>query len=267
MKTIFNFLNKIGLVGSLFAVTTLAMSPLGASAISARASEVATPKSAVSKTSPFCTNLINETSNVTSKLNNLISNANQSWSNNDQRWNTLWQKVDTTVASDRSKADTERSQEFVKLQARAKTSTQKTAVQTYSASVINAVTVRRAAYDAARHTFREGVLATINTRKETVTSQFSSFQGSVNSAIQTAQSSCSSTPNDGSAIRTTLQTSLKAARETFQSDRKSDTTTNSQIHELAITRNAAFKAADQTFQNSITSARQSLEKAFSGSSI
>lgn len=218
-----------------------------------------------SSTSAFCTALPAKATNITNSIDALTSKVTLAWSQQDQKLATDEQKVDQEVATDRQHADTERASDFTQLEAKATTSSEKQAVQTYETAVLSAVTTRRAAYDTARQTFRTGLKNAIDSRRSTVTSQLDAFKSAASDALNTAEADCAS--NESAAmIRQTLQGSLKTARETFQSDRKSDDTVGTQAQQLATTRDAAFKAADQAFQASLATARQTLKQAFGSSS-
>jgi hypothetical protein len=251
---------------SLLSLGLMIFSPVATFALGPK-DAMASDATTTPKTSEFCsTTLAKDASKITTNLNNLIGKANDAWSGKNTKWSTIWANVDTEVSTDRQKADTARQQDFTKLQAKATTSTEQQAVQAYETAVNNAVNTRRAAYDAARQTFRAGVEAAISGRQNTVTGQYSTFEAAVNTAIQNAQASCASNPSNGQEIRTTLEAALKSARESFQGDRKSDSTVGSQVQQLITTRDAAFKSADQAFQNSMTSAAQALKQAFGSNS-
>lgn len=256
--------NRVFATGSALSIALMVAAPATGVALGARdeAKTAVTPK-----TSQFCTNLPNDANTVTSKLSDLQGKLTQAWSQQDQKLATAWQNVDQKVAAERQKADSDRAADFVKLEAKATTGTQKQAVQDYETAVNNAVSTRRAAYDSARTTFRNGVQAAISARRSTISGQESTFVSSVNSAISTAEASCASNPGEGVAARTAFVASLKSARQTFEADRKGDAGIDQQVKQLAATRDAAFQAADQAFQSSLKSARQALEQAFGKSSI
>lgn len=246
-----------GLLGTVFILAA----PATSVALSAKASTTTT-----TKTSAFCSNISTEANTVTTKLNGLISTAQQAWSNRDTKWNNLITTVNQEVAAARLRADTAREQDFTKLMAKATTSSENSAVMAYESSVNQAVSSRRTAYDAARQTYRSGVEAVTATRENTVIDQFNTFKTAVNSAIQTAEASCTATPGNGPVIHSVFQSSMQSARQTFSSERQSDPTINTQVKQLATTRDAAFNTADQTFQTAMNSAAQTLKEAFGSKS-
>lgn len=251
--------------GSVLGVAALLSIPSVSMALGSR--DGATTTADTTKTSPFCTNLSTDISNINSRMTSLESKVSQAWTQQDQKLMAEAQTVDQKVAADRQAADTQRQADFTKLEAKATTGSEQQAVQTYETTVNNAVSTRRAAYDAARQTFRSGLAADVTSRHSTVTDQSDTFQVSVNAAISTAQASCASDPSGGAAARTAFVASLKSAREAFEGDRSGDQKVKQQAQQLAATRDATFRSADQAFKASMQTARQTLDKAFKSSSV
>lgn len=267
MKRISNISNKLAVASSIFGAACLVLTPVGAYAIGrpVAATTTANANSAAATPKPgLCNGLTNQANVTNGRITALNGKVSQAWSQQDQKLAAQFQKVDQKVADARKKADAARDKDFSKLEAKAKTTDQKQAVQTYEAAVHDAVNTRRAAYDAARQAFRTGVQNAIISRRDTITAQLTTFQDSVSSAFSTAEASCSGTSPDGRAIQQTLRANLRSARTTFQNDRKSDGTVGSQVKQLVATRQAAFKAADKVFQDSLAAARQTLQQAFGG---
>ena len=267
MKRVSNLSTRLAVAGSAIGAFSLLLAPVGAYAIAANPTQpapraVATTTPKLTKTSPFCTNLPSRASAITDKVTAQVGKVNQTWTLQNQKQVADYQKFDQTISANRLKVDNERNTDFSKLEARATTPAQQQAVQTYVATVKSNVATRRSAYDTARGTFRSAVIAALSTRRTSVTSQLDSFQSSVNGAIGSAEASCTADPTSSTTVRQSLVTSLKTARESFKTDRAGDLTVTSQIKQLAATRTASFKTADQTFKSSMTTARQTLQTAF-----
>lgn len=210
----------------------------------------------------FCTNLQTKATSITNHLSSLKSKISTTWQNQDTRLAALASTVDQKIATDRGAADAKRQVAFAKLEAKATTDGQKTAVTTYENSVMQAVATRRAAFDAARTAFRTGVKNAILTRRSTLSDQADTFATTVNAALTAAESSCTDGTVSATAIRQTLVSSLRNARQTFVSNRQGDNKVGIAVRQLAVTRNAAFKAADQTFHASLKTAAAALKAAF-----
>lgn len=215
-----------------------------------------------SRDSAFCTNLAANISKVDTGIANAKAKfmttrtaSDQSRVNNHAKW-------DEQLAADRAKWDRERQDNFTKLEARAKTETQASAIKAYEAAIIAAITTKRSADDAARATFRTSVNATLIAQRSTRDSQLAAFSSSVSSAEATALAGCQATPSSGQNLRAAFRNSLKSARETYTSERKGDENTLSQIKQFAATRNASFKANELALKTAVAQARDALKAAF-----
>jgi hypothetical protein len=217
--------------------------------------------------SAFCTNLPttittvnNSIATLTGKLGTAFTNRTDTFTANRAQW-------DSELATKRAQWDQQRQTSFTKLEAKATTSAQKTAVQTYETTITNAVTTRRSANDAARDTFRTAALGVINGRQSTIEGQLATFKDAVTAAETTAQASCTSDPSQGVSNRTTFRDALKTAREAYTADRKSDSQVGDQIKTLAQTRDTTIKANDATFTATASAARQALKTAFGNQNV
>ncbi len=219
-------------------------------------------ESGSNSSSAFCTNFSTESTKVSSKLIEQANKLASAWNKQNEGFTTKTQNNDQKVTEVRSKSDTARTKNFTTLESKASNDAQTQAVKSYEAAVKSAISARRASYDAAKATFRSAVQGVIDAKQGSVSTQLASFTDAVNTAISTAQASCTATPTNGSAIRDTFKASLKSAKSTFLSRRSSDATVGSQVKQLVVTRNAAFKAADKAFQAAMSAARDSLKAAF-----
>ena len=126
----------------------------------------------------------------------------------------------------------------------------------------DAITKRRDANDAARAAFRKGVDDAITAQKNTVNAQIVIMQNAISTAVTNAELACTSGSANAASIRSTLQTAIKNAKDTFNNDRKSDGTLGDKIKALAQTRNDAIKANDTAFEATAKAAREALKAAF-----
>lgn len=222
----------------------------------------AATKPAEASGSAFCTNLSSTSTNISSKITDLttkLSAAQTSRTNQLAANRTKW---DQALTTDRQKWDAQRQAEYTKLRGMAKTDTEKTAVETYVTTLQTAIQTRRTANDTARATFRTGEDQLIAQHQQTVNGQVATFSSSVKAAESAAQTSCAGDASSSASIHTTFVAALKAARSTYQSDRKDDSGVDAQIKQLAATRDASIKANDATFQTAADQARATLKTAF-----
>lgn len=241
-------------------LSALAITPLFV--LSPAAFAVTAPAQTAKDSSVFCTNIGNNTAKITSGITAAKDKVSTARNERATQLTANRAKWDQDLSANRSKADQDRQSSFAKLEAKATTDAQKAAVKTYESTVADAVTKRRAANDAARTAFRNAVDTAIASQKATIDAQATIFSSAVSTAVTTAQAACIANPANGPAIRTTLQNSLKTAKDTYNAARKSDGNLGEQIKQLAATRNEAIKTADTTLQATVKAAREALKAAF-----
>ncbi|MEI7749792.1 MAG: hypothetical protein WCJ25_02210 [Candidatus Moraniibacteriota bacterium] len=168
---------------------------------------------------------------------------------------------DANLKSVRLGQDTRRAEWYAKLDETATTDAQKTAVEEFKKTVDAAVMARRSAVDSAIAAFRSGVDALVSGKKTSATSAADNFRSAVDAAITVAKSDCAA-GNDPEAIRSMFRASLKAAKDTLATERKSVEGIGPQIDTLAKTRNAATKSAVETFNAALKAATEKLKTAF-----
>lgn len=215
----------------------------------------------------FCKGLTASASKISSGINSAREKVRTAQTEQAGKLKDLQAKWDTEVNENREKWDTKRQEQFTKLNGLAKTDEQKAAVTTYQQAITAAVTARRTANDAARADFRKGVESIVATKKTNTDAQLAIFNSAVSTAITTAEAACTADNPNVSAIRATLQNSIKSARETYTNARKADTTVGNQIKLLAQTRNDAIKANDAAFKKATEAARTELKNSFTGTNI
>lgn len=255
MKRISKYVSVVPVFGLLVSVACMSMAPVTGYALSVPVN-----------TSPFCSTLGTKAANASGAITTLTNKVTTAWEQQDQKITSDEQAADQRVASVRASADATRGADYAKLQTKATTASEQTAVQTYITSVNAAVNTRRAAYDAARQVYRMGLTNAVASHRTTITAQVSTFTTATNTALGLAVAGCATSALGGPTLRTTLVASLSAARVAFQTDRKGDTTLTTQITQLAATRDAAFKAADTTFTTTVRAAAQQLQRAFGSTS-
>ncbi len=251
--------NRIAsIISSVVAVPLFAIAP-AAAALSTGGPSVA---QSVKETSPFCTNIVSNVGKINSSLNAAKLKVDEARTERVATQTANRAKWDQELAANRAKWDQQRQENFTKLEAKATTDAQKTAVQTYKKAITDAISTRRATNDKARADFRSAVDSLISGQNSTVNAQSVILTTTISTAISTAQAACYATPAEGATIRTTLQAGIKTAKETFNNARKSDSNLGDQIQKLAETRNTTIKANDSAFEAAAKAARDTLKAAF-----
>ena len=212
--------------------------------------------------SSFCSKFSVESAKITTKMTEKATKLTTAWNKQNEVFTSKSIANDQKVNEARVKSDAARTKNILALESKASNEAQTQAVKSYEAAVKSAISARRASYDAAKATFRSAVQSAVETKQGSVIKQYESFTAAVNTAIGTAQASCTATPTNSSAIRDTFKASMKSAKSTYLKSRSSDGTIGSQVKQLVVTRNSAFKAADTAFQAAMSTAKDSLKVAF-----
>lgn len=211
----------------------------------------------------FCKNLTDKTSQLTTKIDSLSAKLSEAWDSQSKKSISQFQQVDEKVDSGRSKADETRTSNFKKLEAKASSEKEKSAVQAYELAVNSAVTIRRTSYDNSRKEFRTNLQHVFGNHKNTTTAQLGSYKASINNAIADAKNGCmSDSASSMTETRTNFRAAMKNAQESFRNSRLGDDGLKSDVNNLISTRNDTFKAADRVFKDSMDLAKKDLITAF-----
>jgi hypothetical protein len=210
--------------------------------------------------SSFCSTLSNKQQAFQNRFTAKQSALTAAWQTQTQKQQTISTGIDAAVAKIRNNVGAQRSANQAALMAKATSDAQKAAVTAYEQSITSAVEARRSAVDTARSTFRSGMNALLTNHQAAVSGRVTAFQISINDAFSTASSSCTDN-TDGATVRASLLQAIASVRQTFESQRTSDTV-KGDVQALIAARNQAVRAANNTFLQSAQDARQTLKAAF-----
>ncbi len=169
--------------------------------------------------------------------------------------------ADSEIAAVRDGADKTRAEAQGRMLDKARSDEQKAAIAAYKQVVEQAVATRRAAFDAARSDFRQSVDGLQNNYQGTVDSRIGNLESTVDQAFVEAGQYCRRSRAASEGSREAFISSLKQARLDYNEYRRTRQDTTAKIKELILERDAAFKAAMQTFQQSMEQARSTLKAA------
>ena len=176
-------------------------------------------------------------------------------------WEEKSKEHDAKLAALRTQWDSNRSAQFTALEAKAMTDAQKKAVTDFEATTKTAISVRRAAIDAAMSTFRVGVKNLIGTREQGVSGDRTAFEAAIKAAYDTVQADCQKNV-DPATVKTNLKNAIVAARSKFKLDKQAVPKVGADIQALIATRKQAVEKALADFKTTMETARASLKKAF-----
>jgi hypothetical protein len=212
----------------------------------------------------FCSTLSNRSSAFETRFTKKQSALDAAWQKQAAKLQTVVSGEDTAIAKVRGNIDTQRGANQSSLAAKAQTDQQKAAVAAYVSAVVTAVQARRSAVDTARSTFRDGVKTLLVNHQAAASGRVSAFHIAVSDAYSTAQNSCTD-DIEGNTVRATLLQDIATARQTFESQRTSDTV-KADVESLVTARKQTIQTANNAFLQATQAAREALKTAF-GSNI
>lgn len=160
----------------------------------------------------------------------------------------------------RASHDENRSAAYEKMYSRATTTEQKAAVDTFKAAVEAAVAKRKAAVDAAITAYRSAVDKLLSDRRAAVDSAAATHKSAIEAAQAKAKADCASGV-DPATVRSSLRNSIQEANIAFKEAAKRPEDLKQQVEALRDTRDAAVKAALDTFKAEYETAKNALKAA------
>lgn len=160
----------------------------------------------------------------------------------------------------RQKWDAQREENFVKLREKAKTDTQKAAVEDYISSIKQAIAARRAANDLAISTFVTNVAALKNQAQSEATQYTLATSSAINDAVVKATTDCNA-GNDPQVVKATLKKTIDTIRKNAKNERQTGKA-KTQIELLAKQRRENIKTNNENFKVATQKAREALLEAF-----
>lgn len=144
------------------------------------------------------------------------------------------------------------------LMAKADTDAERSAVNTFEATLNSAVAKRRAAVDAAVKAYRDGVDNLLNGRFTTLDGNVDAFRAAMTEAIADAREACAADKDP----KPEFEASVKAARDNFKTAKPE--ALKAEIQKLVETRKKAVETAVTEFKTTMKTAFETLKTAFGG---
>lgn len=202
----------------------------------------------------FCTRLPEQAAKVDAKLADRETKLGDKETERQNRLANTRTQRDKKLADQRAAADLRQAKAFEKLEAKkADTDAKKQAVAAFESTVNQAIATRRSAVDAAIQAFRNGVDQAVLQRKTAITTAAKAFADAYHAAITQAQTDCRN-GKDSKTVKADLNTALKAARDTFEQNRKN-------IEKVGTTVSGLTKARQDTVEKAFSDFRATLDKA------
>ncbi len=210
------------------------------------------------KNGSFCLNVNNLNANLDKQFAEKESKNTKERNDREAKISARKSDQESKIAEKRGEADKTRADRFAKIGAKATSTAQIAAVDTFKATIANAVNVRRIAVDAAMTAYKNGVASSTSSRQTTVDTAKTNLRNAVDTAVSKAKTDCASGVSDSSA-RSTFKNSVKAAKDQFNSAVKGSTGVKSQVEALAKIRKAAVEKAHSDFKATVDAAISTLK--------
>lgn len=168
------------------------------------------------------------------------------------------QERDASLDQRRQLRDQNREQSYENLQLRVSTDEQQAAVAEFKNEVEKAVTVRRAAVDAAIDTFHLGVQQAVENKNSKVDGLIAQYNQQRARVASEAQNFCNK--GDVTQAQQTLQNRLQQSREEFKISQDKLPNVGTQVKELAQVKNTAIRTASEAFTATIKAAQDKLNE-------
>lgn len=164
------------------------------------------------------------------------------------------------IAAARTKTDVKRADIYKKLDAKAKTPAQKTALKTYQTDIATAISARRSAHDSARTLFITSANNLFATHRASVDAGLTVLKSQYDKSFTSAAMLCEKVGLEKATAQ--LKNDIATAEKNFvNSGNVAPIGLAAAIKNFADARQASVTSADKTFQESAATARLKLEKA------
>ena len=208
----------------------------------------------------FCANIATFHGQYSSNIQGKVNALQQKIQTNGTDINSARVAKDKKIADERQKISQQKALQYQKLEAKATTDAQKTAIKTFETTVNAAALAKQSAIDAATKTYRSGVDALMVSKRPLVQSAAPAFKTSVTTALDKAKADCAA-GKSSSVVFATLTTSLAAAKTKFNSAVQTGNAIGSQMKTLVATKNAAVKKAMSDYKVAVQKATADLKTA------
>jgi hypothetical protein len=192
--------------------------------------------------------------NLTQREQQLTSRQSDRLNNLNTRQNNRATKLGDLQTQAQNRFD----EQYQKLLAKAQTNQEKQAVADFRTAIAAAWAAEKQAIQSAITSWQSDVQQAIASRDGAVATAVSAYKNSVQQAIDQAMTDCNAGTNPAT-VRSTLMTSLAAARDKFKSDRQAIDKLNDTLTTERTTRQTDVQNAVSTFKTAVQTATATLK--------
>ena len=214
----------------------------------------------IAKTEKTCAQISTQADQIQAKLTERISQLAQKRTEMEAN---IQQQLATRLSEltqKRATIDSEKTLNWEKLRANAKTDEQKAAVEKFITAVQDAIKTKRTDTDNVISSFRASLLTERTDRKTENDAALTTYKNAITALVSQTKTAC--TTGDAKTIRETFRTGIKSARDTFQSSRKTTEKFQADVTPIKNAKKAELQTIIDTFKSSIESAKSELRSAF-----
>lgn len=244
MKT--NYTNKLIGAGTLLMIFTMSVLPTSASA----ATNITTRN--------FCKQLPSLQVKVSSKIGLGESKLSTHRTSVTGKLKDSWGTRDHSLDDARTQANVNKENQFTSLYSKATTDRERSAITTFKDTINSAIETRRSAVDTAVKIYRDSVQSLFSTREQDIDTYIATLKSEISSAFVKAQTDCIAQV-DPATIKSTLTGDIKNAQYKFRDSKQSQSKIETQVKDLANTRESAITQAKDNFESTIEKAKATLK--------
>jgi len=213
------------------------------------------------KTEKTCAMISNQAEQIQNRLTERITKLTQKRTETQASIDERVAQRTTKRTERRAKWEQTKTANWEKLQSKAQTDEQKTAVAKFIQTMQTAVKDKNDAIDAILTQLRAEIQTQNNERKSEIDSQIDSYKNAVASITSQVKADCSA-GKDAKEIREYYRTEMKQARETFQNRERNREEFNAEIKTLKDAKKTEMQKILETFKKTVEDAKTELRSAF-----
>lgn len=226
-------------------------------------SSVAYADTTSAKASPFCKVIDTTTTKTKANINARFLKAVNGRKDQDKQIASRRADWTQKVQEARKRIDDQLKENFTKLETKAKTDTQKTAIKDYEKAITEALAAKRAAHDLNTKNYIAAMDKLITNQRQQVDKSFAAFNTAAVSAMDQAKAGCAADPTNLD-LRPEFLTAMQVARNDLANDLGQAYVNEvaNNVQDLALARRDASQQADDVFNQALITARQALRSHF-----
>lgn len=210
---------------------------------------------------PIKEDICSRTNELNSKVENSLSNKQQDIEKHrkqqSKKIQANYEDKTAQISSLRSQWDKNRRIHYEKLNEKASTQEQESAIEEFKNTIESAVAKRRALFDRATHDYRNSIDFAINNKQNGVDEIVSTYKSNINRAQEQLSKDCQESKSDAE-IRSNFNQSMQEAKSMIANNTKGVDQIALQVNQAKQSRLDAIEQAISEFKSTLESAKEKL---------